>query len=71
MITMCPTCEKHVTTAEHKEKTVTLTIRGYRVEVLDKYILCHECGEEWKDPKSDYDILEIAYAKVEEMEANK
>ena len=67
MIDICPGCEKH-SKVEHVEEMIVLTVRGHKIDVLDKYFRCCECGETWGDPKSNYDPLEIAYAKADELD---
>lgn len=59
---ICPNCEK-ITNLEFVKRQDKLNVRGELIEVEDQFIRCLECGEEFDDPKSSYDVLSIAYRK--------
>jgi hypothetical protein len=59
---ICPYCEK-VTNLEFIKRQGSITIKGKPIDVEDQFFRCIECGKDFDDPKSTYDVLEIAYKK--------
>lgn len=57
---ICPNCEKETTLKFIKTKEV-INVRGEPIEVDVEYFKCLTCGEEFEDPKSEYDPLDKAY----------
>ena len=56
----CPNCEKE-SSLILVHKTEEFNVRGVAIPVEVEYYQCQECGEEFENPKSDYDPYEIAY----------
>ena len=57
---ICPSCEK-ITEQEFVCGQTIITVRGEPIEVEDQYLRCSECGEEFDDPQSPFDVLDLAY----------
>ena len=66
MLGICPNCEKETSLVFVKEPE-EMKIRGEIITVDNEYFVCEECGEEFEDPKSDYDPLESAYTKYRDL----
>lgn len=60
MLAICPNCEKEreLETINRRE---TFQVRGEPIEVMVSLLRCTHCGEEFEDPKSPYDPLDVAY----------
>lgn len=56
----CPNCEK-ISEVEFINSNEEFEIRGETFKVDVKYFKCAHCGDEFDDPSSDYDPIEIAY----------
>jgi putative zinc finger/helix-turn-helix YgiT family protein len=63
---ICPSCEK-VTDLERVQRQEAINVRGELIEVEDQFFHCLECGEEFEDPKSMYDVFSLAYRKYRHM----
>lgn len=59
---ICPYCET-ITNLEFIQKQTSIPVRGESINVEDRFFRCLECGGEFDDPKSPYDVLELAYKK--------
>jgi putative zinc finger/helix-turn-helix YgiT family protein len=57
---ICPNCVK-ITDLELIQKPDNIEVRGELIPVDDQYLLCHECGTDFDDPRSDFDVLDVAY----------
>lgn len=57
---ICPNCEKR-TELEFIQKTEEISVRGEGIAVPTEYYRCMECGEEFDDPKSNQDPVDMAY----------
>jgi putative zinc finger/helix-turn-helix YgiT family protein len=57
---ICPSCEKQ-SELEFIQKREEISVRGEVIEVPTEYYRCIECGEEFDDPKSSHDPIDIAY----------
>lgn len=66
MIGICPSCENESSLVLVR-RPEELIIRGEIITVDVEYYKCEECGEEFEDPKSEYDPVEIAYTKYREL----
>ena len=64
----CPSCEKE-TSLIFKREIEEIEIRGEKFPVTVEYYQCQTCGEEFEDPKSAYDPVEVAYRKYREKHA--
>ena len=60
MNAFCPNCEKESPLAVIR-KTEEFNIRGEAIPVEVELYKCQICGEEFEDPKSDYDPYDLAY----------
>jgi len=60
MSSICPSCEIE-SELELKYVKESIKVRGEPIEVEMKYYKCLSCGEEFEDPRSDYDPLDKAY----------
>jgi putative zinc finger/helix-turn-helix YgiT family protein len=56
----CPNCLK-TTELEFIKDMEEFSIRGEKIKVPVEYYRCLQCGEDFDDPKSDYDPLDVAY----------
>ena len=57
---VCPECEQ-VVNLETLLKDLEIVVRGEPIEVRAELLRCLSCGEEFKDLKSDVDLLDLAY----------
>lgn len=57
---VCPECEQ-VSDLEPLQKDIEMVVRGEPVEITTELLRCLSCGEEFKDLKSDVDLLDLAY----------
>lgn len=57
---ICPSCER-VRALDRVSTTEDIEVRGEAVPVKVEFLRCSECGEEFRDPKSSYDPLDVAY----------
>jgi putative zinc finger/helix-turn-helix YgiT family protein len=57
---ICPNCEKE-RELELVRRGESIEIRGEPIDVEMVYYKCLTCGEEFEDPRSDYDPLDKAY----------
>jgi putative zinc finger/helix-turn-helix YgiT family protein len=57
---ICPNCEK-ITNIQHIKTDEEIIVKGERIKVPAEYYKCLECGDEFDDPQSNHDPLELAY----------
>jgi putative zinc finger/helix-turn-helix YgiT family protein len=57
---MCPHCMKY-SGYEKITQSEEIKIRGISVQVEAQFLKCMSCSEEYDDPKSDFDLMDLAY----------
>jgi len=57
---VCPECEQ-ISDLETLQKDLEIVVRGEPIEVNAELLRCLSCGEEFKDLKSDVDLLDLAF----------
>lgn len=57
---ICPYCEK-VSKLEFIKRRDTIKVRGESIEVEDQFFRCMKCGNEFEQPQSTHDVLDLAY----------
>lgn len=60
MNAFCPNCEKE-TKQRFIDKIEQIDIRGEIIPIHLEYFQCEECGEDYENPRPDYDPLDAAY----------
>ena len=60
MRNICPSCGKE-NSLEKVRDVEALKVRGELIEVNVEYYKCQTCSEEFDDPASDYDPVDVAY----------
>lgn len=66
MIKMCPYCndEKEVQFIVQPE---IIVVRHADVHVIDRFLKCTACNNDFDDPLADYDVLAEAYRRYNQM----
>ncbi|MCJ7776625.1 MAG: hypothetical protein MUP08_09595 [Desulfobulbaceae bacterium] len=65
---ICPNCEKR-TNVQYIKATEEITVKGEGISVPVEYYRCIECGDEFEDPKSNYDPLALAFKEYRRRHA--
>jgi len=63
---ICPNCER-LSEVSFKNEIKEYEIKGEKIEVEVKYLICSDCGEIYFDPNEAEDPLELAYNEYRRM----
>lgn len=63
---ICPNCEK-VRSLEFIQRKDVIEVKAKLIDVDDQFLRCLECNHDFDDPKSDFDVLAVAYQKYHDL----